>query len=84
MLNFAPTGMHRFFSAGGAEFFMLQLSGGFLVNPGGIVLHFAFFADQIYVGALSSWHKFKVIGSVEPSPGIEPGTSSLPWMRSTD
>ncbi len=52
--------MHSHFLAGGAEFLVLQLGGGLLVDPSRVVLHFAVLADQINVGALSAWHKVQL------------------------
>ena len=59
MLDLASAGVRGHLLAGGAEFLVLQLGGGLLVDPSRVVLHFAVLADQINIGAFSSWHKFR-------------------------
>jgi len=56
MFNLTPAGMRSGLIAFSAVFFVLQLSSGLFIDPGFIILHFAFLADQIDVRIFSSRH----------------------------
>ena len=58
MFDLAATRMRSHLLARGAEFLVLQLGGGLLVDAGGVVLHLALLAGEIDIGSFSSWHKF--------------------------
>ena len=60
MFDLASAGMTSHLFARGAEFLMLQLGGGLFVDPSRVVLHFAILADQINIGAFSTWHKVQL------------------------
>jgi len=69
----------------GAIFFVFQFARRLLVDPGFVILHFTFLADQIDIRIFSSGHESGgLVRKMEPSPRIELGTSPLPWVRSTD
>ena len=62
MLDLTATGMRSLFFARCTELLVFKFCCGLLVDAGGVVLHFALLADQVHTGALSSWHKFRVMG----------------------